>query len=326
MDRYSIFDGNAPAAAAPAPAKDPVEAPAANQPLPSSPEDPRRSVTEMADRDLQAALQLLAERAQFITGASGAMIALLENGHVICRASAGPAALQVGTQLQVEAGLTGESLRQKQLLRCDDAEQDPHVDRESCRALGIRSVMAMPLLRDGEVAGVFELLADRPQAFEEGDASALERLSELVLTALEYAEAARRTLDEALARNEEWLRSQGAAIEGSSAGSEANPATQPIPQPPAESKAESSGGIASAKQCEACGFPVSQGRTLCLDCEAAQAMGEVSGLSAPGAATDSLSQLSAPVREESWFERNLYTVGTLIVAALTILALWLKFR
>src|SRR5208337_390976 len=195
MDRYSIFDGNAPAAAAPAPAKDSVEAPAASQPLPSSLKDHGKSLAAMAERDLQAALQLLADRAQYITAASGAMIALRENGHLICRASAGPAAPQVGAELQAEASFTGESLRQKQLLRCDDAEQDARVNRESCRALGIRSVMAMPLLRHGEAAGVFELLAARPHAFEERDASALARLSELVLTALEHTEAARHALD-----------------------------------------------------------------------------------------------------------------------------------
>src|SRR5437016_12470757 len=36
------------------------------------------SLTEMAQRDLNATLQLLAERAQYITGASGAAIALWE--------------------------------------------------------------------------------------------------------------------------------------------------------------------------------------------------------------------------------------------------------
>ena len=38
-------------------------------------EDGGKSLTEMARRDLDATLQLLAERAQYITGASGAAIA-----------------------------------------------------------------------------------------------------------------------------------------------------------------------------------------------------------------------------------------------------------
>jgi len=325
MDRYSIFDSNASTAAAPATAKDSVEPLSAGQPLASLPEDPSKSLTEMADRDLQAALQLLAERAQYIAGASGAMIALLENGQVICRASAGPAALPLGTQLQVEAGLTGESLRQKQLLRCDDAEQDPRVNREGCRALGIRSVMAMPLVRDGQVAGIFELLADRPQAFEERDETALARLSQLVLTALDHAEAARHALDGAVATSEARLRSQ-AAQPANPASSEAVRAAHPSPQPLRESQTASSSRLVGTKQCESCGFPVSPERTLCLDCEAARAREADSAQSASSRSGDFLSELATPLREESWFGRNLYTVGTVVVAALTVLALWLKFH
>jgi len=278
----------------------------------------------MADRELQAALQLLAERAQYIAGASGAMIALLENGQVICRASAGPAALPRGTQLQVEGGLTGESLRQKQLLRCDDADEDPLVNREGCRALGVRSVVVMPLVRNGEVAGVFELLAERPQAFEKRDEAALARLSELVITALAHSEAARQALDGAVATSEQRLRPQF-ATEPSTA-SEAVPATQPSPAPllKATTQSEPSGKLAAAKQCQSCGFPVSPERTLCLDCEArAQEEGFPS---ASAEATHLLSQLSAPAREEGWFDRHMYTVGTVVVVVLTVLALWLKFH
>ncbi len=51
-------------------------------------EDGGRTLAEMAHQDLDAALQLLAERAQYITGASGAAIALRRSEHndMICRA------------------------------------------------------------------------------------------------------------------------------------------------------------------------------------------------------------------------------------------------
>src|SRR5208337_2598103 len=103
-------------------------------------------------------------------------------------------------------------------------------------------------------------------------------------------------------------------------------ATQPVPQPltKAATQAASSGRPAGTKQCEVCGFPVSPERTLCLDCEAAREKGP--GESAPAEAADFLSPSGALIREESWFERNLYTIGTIVVAALTVLALWLKFR
>src|SRR3989454_4937203 len=155
-------------------------------------EDGGKSLTEMAQRDLNAALQLLAERAQYITGASAAAIALREDEEMICRASAGPSAPALGAHLQVNSGLSGESVRTRQILRCNNAELDSRVNRESCRALGIASVVVLPLIREPEVNGVFELFSGRAYAFGERDIIALERLAEMIQTALEHAEAARR--------------------------------------------------------------------------------------------------------------------------------------
>ena len=103
----------------------------------------------MAQRDLDAALQLLADRAQFITGASGAAIALKRQGmsDMLCRASAGSNAPALGALLSTEFGLSGESVRTRQVLRCDDAERDARVNHEVCRQLGIASVVVMPAAR-----------------------------------------------------------------------------------------------------------------------------------------------------------------------------------
>ena len=95
----------------------------------------------------------------------------------------------VGARLQVRSGLTGESIARRQLLRCDNAESDPRVNLETCRALGIASIVVLPLLRrNGEVRGLFELFSDHPYAFEERDLIALERMADLTSTALDLAE------------------------------------------------------------------------------------------------------------------------------------------
>ena len=64
-------------------------------------EDGGRSLAEVAQRDLDAALQLLADRAQYITGASGAAIALRRIGmkDLQCRASTGSNAPELGALL-----------------------------------------------------------------------------------------------------------------------------------------------------------------------------------------------------------------------------------
>ena len=150
-------------------------------------EDGGKSLAEIAQRNLDAALQLLAEQAQYITGATGAAIALRDHEEMFCRASAGPSAPEVGSRLQVNSGLSGESVRTRETLRCDDAATDPRVNRESCEALGIASVVVMPLVRANEVIGVFELFSDKAHVFETRDITALERMGNMVFTALEHA-------------------------------------------------------------------------------------------------------------------------------------------
>ena len=153
-------------------------------------EDGGKSLAGMAQKDLTATLQVLAEQAQYITGASGAAIALRDQGEMVCRASAGHSAPEVGSLLQVNSGLSGESVRTRQTLRCDDAATDPRVNRESCEALGIASVVVMPLVQGNEVIGVFELFSDKAHVFQGRDITALERMGAMVFTVLEQAMAA----------------------------------------------------------------------------------------------------------------------------------------
>lgn len=154
--------------------------------------DPGASLADMAQRDLDAALQLLANRAQYITGSSGAAIALRRKGKkdMLCRASAGSNAPELGALLSTEFGLSAESVRSRQVLRCDDVERDARVNRDACRQLGIASVAVMPVVNDEEVLGVFELFSGKVNAFGERDLTALRRLGEMVETAVKLSRAA----------------------------------------------------------------------------------------------------------------------------------------
>jgi len=300
-------------------------------------EEGGKSLAEMAQRDLEAALQLLAERAQYITGASGAAIALLEESEMICRASAGPSAPELGAEVQVKSGLTGESVRTRQVLRCDDAETDSRVNRESCRALGIKSVMVVPLIREEEVIGVFELFADRANAFEERDITALERLAEMVQTGLEHADAGRRALQEIAAKNEQAAARQE-ETKPEPAGEEieievsAAVASEPTSEPAETTALKPDPGepvrtpeLDKVRNCEACGFPVSEGRTLCLDCEAARLSGDSPAPLASSEAPAFLSKFGTP-KKQSWLGSHMYTIGTVLIVALTVVLLILRLR
>ena len=138
-----------------------------------------RSQAEELRDNLPAALELLADRARLLTRASGAAIALGNGSEMVCQASSAKAP-PLGARFQVGSGFSGECVRTAKLQRCDDTETNPLVDRESCRSLGIRSMIAVPVLKSGEVAGLIEVFSPHPYAFEESDAVALGRLAEII--------------------------------------------------------------------------------------------------------------------------------------------------
>src|SRR5580692_8351983 len=144
---------------------------------------------ESLGADLIAALQLIVSRAQTLVRASGAAIALSGENHavMVCRASSGEDAPPVGAELQIGSGFSGECVRAGKPLRCDDAETDDRVDRASCRALGIRSILAAPVRVVGRVIGLIEVFSPQPNAFSEHDAIVLQRLADAVLVAVNRA-------------------------------------------------------------------------------------------------------------------------------------------
>ena len=129
--------------------------------------------------DRETALQSIAERALALTRATGAAIALSEGNdrEMVCRASAGSDAPPFGARLQVGSGFSGECVRMGRSLRCDDSETDDRVDRQGCRALGIRSMVAVPIRPGNKVAGILEVFSPQPYAFNADDISALQQLT-----------------------------------------------------------------------------------------------------------------------------------------------------
>jgi hypothetical protein len=312
------------------------------------------------------------ERAQYITGASGAAIALLQGEMMVCCASSGASAPELGAHLQIDSGLSSESVKTRQVLHCDDADNDPRVNRESCRALGIASVVVMPLARGEEVYGVFELLSGRPRAFEERDFVALNRLAEMIQTAVEHADAARRAEVElgkpVVTAGAEAVPAEVAAIPASevvktdsekpapevkakpaaltppepnladlhaaeslvaeshhSSSHEAVPtvAVSPIlvetPELASSAEAETERpmttiAFGNLRRCETCGFPVSEGRRLCLDCEAATP----DAIASVSVDPEIFGELESGT---SWVRSHMYLIATAVVAIATIVLL-----
>jgi hypothetical protein len=134
--------------------------------------------------DRENTLQSIAERALALTRATGAAIALAEGNdpEMTCVASAGSDAPPVGSRVKSSSGFSGECVRTGRSLRCDDSETDDRVDREGCRVLGIRSIVAVPIRSGTKVAGLVEVFSPNAFAFNAEDIGTLQDLSGRVLS------------------------------------------------------------------------------------------------------------------------------------------------
>lgn len=157
------------------PASDPVEA-------------VRAEVGEIAD-DADSVLQLIAERALKLTESSGAALAFFTADKMICRVRSGEPAPPLGATLDTRQGLSGECVRSGRLVSCEDAGNDPRVDPEVCRALGIGALMAAPIVADFQVVGVLEVFSPQPRAFTSAQRRTLDQLAEMVPKASAKASA-----------------------------------------------------------------------------------------------------------------------------------------
>ena len=134
--------------------------------------------------DLEPAINVIAERAQALTGATGSAIALRAGDEIICRARTGRTAPDLGVRLQAESGISGECVRTGEVVLCNDAESNSRVDLATCRRLGVRSVLAAPLRHFRRTLGVFEVLSSAPYAFDNRHVATMQLLSSVMVAAI----------------------------------------------------------------------------------------------------------------------------------------------
>jgi TonB family protein len=130
---------------------------------------------------LDIVLNEIVEQACLTTGATGAAIALARGDEMVCRASSGSNAPELGTRLDTNSGLSGACVRSRRIQCCDDALADPNADAEVSRQLGVRSVVVLPLLRAEELIGIFEIFSPLPAAFGDRDLRMIVVLAERIL-------------------------------------------------------------------------------------------------------------------------------------------------
>ena len=123
-------------------------------------------------------LQELVQQALQATHATGAAIALEQQGELICRAAAGDSASEIGTRINTESGLTGVCASSGTMQLCSNTELDSRVDAAAFRELGVSALMVVPLLHQDQLLGLIEVFSRRPYAFGMRDLQALQDLAQ----------------------------------------------------------------------------------------------------------------------------------------------------
>jgi len=145
---------------------------------------PRPAFINPGELDLEPGISIIAEKAQALTGATGAAIALRKGDEIICRARTGRTAPDLGVRLQTDRGLSAECVRTGEVLLCNDAESNPRVDMASCRRLGVRSILVAPLRHFRRTLGLFEVLSSTAHAFDNNDVATMQFLSGMMVAAI----------------------------------------------------------------------------------------------------------------------------------------------
>jgi GAF domain-containing protein len=159
------------------------------QPPPVEPEEPTvvlpkrvLSVVPQQQTAKDALLELVAEHSLQATAASGSLVALYQDGTLLCRASRGTTAPQPGISLNDESGVLEQSLFEDRVLQCHDTYHAGGLTLDAFRRAGIRSVLIVPLRN---AAGIVAVFSREPRAFCERDMNTMCLTSEMLSYLLE---------------------------------------------------------------------------------------------------------------------------------------------
>src|SRR5262249_39062604 len=90
--------------------------------------------------------------------------------------------------LNAKEGLSGECIRTGEARLCVNVETDPRVDAATSRALGIGSMIYLPLHNRDRLIGILGVFSERPYCFQHKDLRSLRFSETLIVDALKHSE------------------------------------------------------------------------------------------------------------------------------------------
>src|ERR1700722_751371 len=143
----------------------------------------------MLDVALALVLNEIVHQVRSITTATGAAVLLMREGVPVHCSISGATARDASAYLSECLGLADSFWREGASQCCHDVEADPRFDSASCRSLGIRSFMIVPVRDKGKsLVAIVQTFSPRPQAFSARDLLALQGLGQRVADHVQLAE------------------------------------------------------------------------------------------------------------------------------------------
>jgi TonB family protein len=122
-------------------------------------------------------LREFVEQALQMTHATGALIALGQQGEMICRAVAGDSASEIGARIEAGSDSRSVIVYPGKTQPLSSSELSSRADAEAHQKPGANAVMVVPLLREDRLLGLIKVFSRRPFAFGVCDLQMLQDLA-----------------------------------------------------------------------------------------------------------------------------------------------------
>lgn len=132
----------------------------------------------------------LVGRAHARTSATGVAIAIVQADELITCAASGPAAPEVGSRSPIAGSFSGRCAASGEMLTCEDVGKDDRVNGEACAAMGIFSMVMVPVSENKHVRGVLAAFSDRPNSFSPSQLTVLNTFAEIANELLQHRDQA----------------------------------------------------------------------------------------------------------------------------------------
>ena len=136
---------------------------------------------------LPALLSLVASRAQDLTGASGAVIAMPDEQDLVCRSATGAASGHLNARVPQLGTIVGRAFRSGDAVLCAEASSVSETESGIFADVGVGSMVAVALVSSKTSFGVLVALSETPGAFTGQHVQTLRLISGILAARLDLA-------------------------------------------------------------------------------------------------------------------------------------------